>query len=71
MPKNYLIGIGGTGARVIESFVYLCAAGYGPDNEVTIFFIDPDKANGNLERTTAVVDNYIRGLLPKISHNYI
>ena len=60
MPKNYLIGIGGTGARVIESFVYLSAAGYGPDNEVTIFFIDPDKANGNLERTTAVVDNYIK-----------
>ncbi len=60
MPKNYLIGIGGTGARVIESFIYLCAAGYGPDHEVTIFFIDPDKANGNLERTTAVLDNYIK-----------
>ncbi len=60
MPKNYLIGIGGTGARVIESFIYLCAAGYGHDNEVTIFFIDPDKANGNLERTTAVLDNYIK-----------
>lgn len=60
MPKNYLIGIGGTGARVIESFVYLSAAGYGPDNDVTIFFIDPDKANGNLERTTALVDNYIK-----------
>ncbi|HPS31307.1 MAG TPA: hypothetical protein PLZ43_13695 [bacterium] len=57
MKKNYLIGIGGTGARVIESAVYLCAAGYGPDN-LTVFLIDPDSGNGNLDRTKTVIKRY-------------
>ena len=71
MAKNYLIGIGGTGARVIQSFIYLCATGYGPDNDVTVFMIDPDKANGNLDTTTKLIDcyidcrrNYLRGADP-------
>jgi len=57
MKKNYLIGIGGTGARVIESVVYLCAAGLGP-KELNLFLIDPDSGNGNLARTRAVLDQY-------------
>ncbi|MHA2289432.1 MAG: hypothetical protein ACXABG_11665, partial [Promethearchaeota archaeon] len=57
MAKNYLIGIGGTGAKVIEAFVYICAAGYGPE-ELTVFMIDPDAGNGNLTRTKTLVSNY-------------
>lgn len=57
MSKNYLIGIGGTGARVVEAAVFMCAAGYGPD-ELSIFLIDPDKGNGNLARTTNLIDLY-------------
>ncbi len=57
MKKNYLIGIGGTGARVIESAVYLCAAGYGPE-ELKIFLIDPDSGNGNLNNTKTVIKRY-------------
>ena len=59
MPKNYLIGIGGTGARVIESAINLCAAGYGPD-ELSIFLIDPDAGNGNLTRTKSLITSYIK-----------
>jgi hypothetical protein len=59
MPKNYLIGIGGTGARVIEAAVNLCAAGYGPD-ELSIFLIDPDAGNGNLTRTKKLITNYMK-----------
>lgn len=59
MPKNYLIGIGGTGARVIEAAVNLCAAGYGPD-ELSIFLVDPDAGNGNLTRTKNLITNYIK-----------
>ena len=59
MPKNYLIGIGGTGARVIEAAVNLCAAGFGPD-ELSIFLIDPDAGNGNLTRTKNLITNYIK-----------
>jgi len=57
MPKNYLIGIGGTGARVIEAVINLCAAGYGPD-ELSIFIVDPDAGNGNLTRTKNLIANY-------------
>jgi len=57
MPKNVLIGIGGTGSRVIEAVVHLCAAGYGPD-ELNIFMIDPDSGNGNLTRTKTLIKQY-------------
>ena len=59
MPKNYLIGIGGTGARVIEAAVNLCAAGFGPDS-LSIFLVDPDAGNGNLTRTKTLITNYIK-----------
>lgn len=59
MPKNYLIGIGGTGARVIEAAIHLCAAGYGPD-ELSLFLIDPDAGNGNLTRTKSLITDYIK-----------
>jgi len=57
MPKNYLIGIGGTGARIIEAVTYMCAAGYGPDR-LNVFIIDPDEGNGNLIRTQDLLSLY-------------
>ena len=59
MPKNYLIGIGGTGARVVESVLHCCAAGFGPP-ELTVFLVDPDEGNGNLSRTKTLVAQYQR-----------
>ncbi len=59
MPRNVMIGIGGTGARVLEAVVQLCAVGYGPDN-LTMFLIDPDEANGNLNRTKELIDMYVQ-----------
>ena len=56
MP-NYYIGIGGTGARVAEALVHLCAAGYGP-SQLSIFLIDPDQGNGNLGRTAGLIAHY-------------
>ena len=56
--KNYYIGIGGTGARLGEALVHLCAAGLGPE-ELTFFLIDPDKGNGNLSRTKELVASYV------------
>ncbi|MFA6165866.1 MAG: tubulin-like doman-containing protein [Gemmatimonadaceae bacterium] len=57
MIRNYLIGIGGTGARVIESVLHLCAAGYGPES-LSMFLIDPDQANSNLSRTKTLISQY-------------
>ena len=56
--KNFLIGIGGTGSRVIESILMMCAAGNGPD-ELTVFIVDPDVGNGNLQRTKNLIDRYM------------
>ena len=58
MPiRHYYIGVGGTGARVAEALVHLCAAGLGPD-ELFLMLIDPDAGNGNLSRTTELVSKY-------------
>lgn len=57
MPKNYLIGIGGTGARIVEAVVHCCASGFGPE-ELNVFLVDPDQANGNVARTTSLLARY-------------
>ncbi len=54
---NYIIAIGGTGCRCLESYLHLCAAGLGPD-ELFILIIDPDAANGNLLRTQELIKFY-------------
>ncbi|MFB6271956.1 MAG: hypothetical protein ABEL51_03575, partial [Salinibacter sp.] len=53
----FLITGGGTGAKVAESLVHLCAAGIGPDR-AHILLIDSDTANGNLRRTKETIRNY-------------
>jgi len=53
----YTIGIGGTGARCLESLVHLCAAGLGPD-KLFVLIIDPDNANGNVGRLRDVIAKY-------------
>jgi hypothetical protein len=70
MPKNVLIGIGGTGSRVIESVVNLCAAGMGPE-KLHIFMIDPDQGNGNLTRTKSLITRYrqLRALYERTAGN--
>ena len=56
----YFISIGGSGAKTLESLIHICAAGLLPGNEtLKIFSIDPDKDNGNLERSTIVLNDYI------------
>ncbi len=57
MIKNVLIGIGGTGSKIVEAAVHLCAAGLGPD-KLNIFLIDPDHGNGNLTRTKTLIKEY-------------
>lgn len=49
---NILIGIGGTGAKVVEAALGLFTAGLGPSS-VHVGLIDQDRANGNVNRTQA------------------
>ncbi len=56
----YAIGIGGTGSKCLESLIHLAAAGMMPDlkEELYVLFIDPDKANGSLERAVKTLECY-------------
>ena len=49
----YLIGIGGTGARCMESFIHLNSAGLLKDGnkKVELVYVDADVSCGNLTRT--------------------
>ena len=55
----YAIGIGGTGAKCLESLIHLAAAGMMPDNDdLYILFVDPDNANGSLDRANTTLNHY-------------
>ena len=53
----YVFAIGGTGARCLESLLFLCAAGLGPA-ELHPILVDPDSGNGNLNRTKELIIKY-------------
>lgn len=56
--KIFLIGIGGTGMRCLESFVHTCAMGMYDDTEVEMLALDTDKENGNFIRLRQLVNCY-------------
>ncbi|MCA1613066.1 MAG: hypothetical protein LC800_02695 [Acidobacteria bacterium] len=55
---NYLIAIGGTGARSLEAIIYLAAAGLFRDQKLNILIVDPDLNNGNSFRTRQLISDY-------------
>ena len=56
----YAIGIGGTGAKCLESLIHLAAAGMIPDEQEDLYllFVDPDTANGSLGRAVKTLECY-------------
>ena len=56
--KNYIIGIGGTGAKCLEHLLHCCSAGLGPNN-LWAGMVDQDEANGNVSRTKILLNKYI------------
>lgn len=54
---NYLLALGGTGAKILESFVHLSAAGV-TDQETRLVLLDQDGENGNGSRTETLVTLY-------------
>ena len=57
---NTLICAGGSGLRVLEAVLHLCAAGLGPD-KLRVLAVDPDGANGNGSEVTALLGKYRDG----------
>lgn len=60
MDKLFVIAIGGTGMRCLESFVHLCAIGMFDGEEIEILTLDTDQSNGNKGRVEELVDLYQR-----------
>ncbi len=58
MDKLFLIAIGGTGMRCLESFVHLCAAGMFDNRTIEILTLDTDQNNGNKARVENLIDLY-------------
>lgn len=58
----YFISIGGSGAKVMESLIHLCAAGAMPNKrkqkDIYMMAIDPDRSNGNLTRSNKLLNSY-------------
>jgi hypothetical protein len=55
----YAVGIGGTGAKCIESMIHLAAAGLvRGDEKLYLLYVDPDKANGSLGRAGELMKCY-------------
>lgn len=60
MSRLFLFGIGGTGARVVRSLLFLLANGMhsASYDEIVPVLIDPDDQNGDLQRTRATLKRY-------------
>lgn len=55
----FVLGIGGTGMRCIESLIHLCAMGMFDETEIHLLALDTDSNNGNFKRLQAVKEAYI------------
>lgn len=58
MTINIVIGIGGTGAKVVESVLHLTSAGLLPE-QLYVGLVDQDRSNGNVNRTERLVQTLI------------
>jgi hypothetical protein len=56
--SKYLIAVGGTGMRCLESFVHLCAIGMLDNEEINVLMIDTDHDNGNKSQTNTLIEAY-------------
>lgn len=58
MANFFVIGIGGTGMRCIESLVHLCAMGMFDNTTIHLLALDTDRSNGNFARLRDLVGYY-------------
>lgn len=56
--KTLLIGLGGTGAKIIEAVVHQAVSGNMPENIIPVH-IDLDEKNANLDRIELLIKSYI------------
>lgn len=54
-----LVGIGGTGAKVVQGVIHVAAAGL-IEGDIDVLFVDQDGANGNTTRAATIAETYSR-----------
>ena len=59
MADCYFLGIGGTGSKCVDTYVYSCATGLGPE-KLWIGMVDQDAGCGNVEKSSINIENYQR-----------
>lgn len=60
MDKLFVIAIGGTGMRCLESFTHLCAIGMFDNQEIEVLTLDTDQTNGNKAKVEELIRLYGR-----------
>ncbi|MFV5692184.1 hypothetical protein ACM55K_09185 [Flavobacterium sp. LT1R49] len=60
MDKLFVIAIGGTGMRCLESFTHLSAIGMFDNQEIEILTLDTDQTNGNKGKVEQQIELYNR-----------
>ncbi len=58
MARTFILGCGGTGAKVVESLMMLMGAGALGGEEIVPLLIDFDTDNGNVHRCVQLMDMY-------------
>ncbi len=56
--KLFIIAIGGSGAKCVESIVQIAATGLYTKEEIEVLFVDPDENNGNVDRARKTLNTY-------------
>jgi Tubulin like len=56
--KLFIIAIGGSGAKCVESIVQVAATGLYTKEEIEVLFVDPDENNGNVDRARKTLSTY-------------
>ncbi len=60
MYENLIIvGVGGTGAKIVEAVTHLAASGNAP-NKIFPILIDQDIVNGNVKQCRDIIKNYVK-----------
>ncbi len=57
--QYFVLGIGGTGMRCIESLIHLCAMGMFDETDIHLLALDTDSNNGNFARLKSLKEAYI------------
>ncbi len=57
MSTDFVLGIGGTGAKCVEAFVRLATCGLGPQ-DAWVGLLDQDRSNGNSARSGQALSQY-------------